>query len=211
MQCGRRKRVSASAALATSPSERPVTARSLPSQKYLRECLRYDEELGALFWLERPSAHFKDGIKHTAEHISAGWNAKYAGARYGCIVEEHQGGFYRTGQLDGQRWPEHRLIWRLLTGDEPQEIDHRNSDGLNNKIGNLRDATKTQNARNQRGWRARALPKGVHKPKHGRLVAQITTDRRLIYLGRFDTPEEAHAAYCEAARRLHGEFANFGH
>jgi hypothetical protein len=37
--------------------------------------------------------------------------------------------------------------------------------------------------------------------------AQIGYQGKVTNLGSFDTPEEAHAAYCEAAHRLHGEFA----
>jgi len=35
----------------------------------------------------------------------------------------------------------------------------------------------------------------------------IQSDGRIECLGTFDTPEEAYALYCEAAQRLHGEFA----
>ncbi len=44
---------------------------------------------------------------------------------------------------------------------------------------------------------------------YGKWKATIGHKRRKIYLGRFDTPELAYAAYCAAAKELHGEFACF--
>ena len=38
-------------------------------------------------------------------------------------------------------------------------------------------------------------------------VSKIKKDGKAIYLGYYRTPEEAHAAYRAAARRLYGEFA----
>lgn len=36
------------------------------------------------------------------------------------------------------------------------------------------------------------------------------SEGKKIHLGLFESPSEAHLAYCEAAKKLHGEFANFG-
>lgn len=44
----------------------------------------------------------------------------------------------------------------------------------------------------------------------GKWQAYITANRKRRHLGLFDTPEDGYAAYCESARKLHGEFANFG-
>jgi hypothetical protein len=38
-------------------------------------------------------------------------------------------------------------------------------------------------------------------------IAQIGHNKQHFFLGSFDTPEQAHAAYCEAAREHFGEFA----
>jgi hypothetical protein len=53
--------------------------------------------------------------------------------------------------------------------------------------------------------------KGVslHRPT-GKWIAFIMARGKHKYLGLFQTPEAAHARYCEAADELHGEFANHG-
>jgi len=40
----------------------------------------------------------------------------------------------------------------------------------------------------------------------GKWRAVVTADGIKTSLGYFETPEAAHDAYCEAARRLHGKF-----
>jgi hypothetical protein len=95
-------------------------------------------------------------------------------------------------------------------------IDHINGDRLDNRIENLRTATYSQNSANaKRHSRNTSGLKGASKRFKngkwtGRWQASITYQRKQINLGYFDTKEEAHAAYLEAARRLQGEFANCG-
>lgn len=100
----------------------------------------------------------------------------------------------------------HRLIMDAAPGEQ---IDHQNHDGLDNRRRNLRRATPSQNAANNRATANRAGYKGVgwHKQK-GKWRAYITVDRRTRHLGLFEDPWEAAQAYNEAAIEAWGEFAH---
>jgi len=104
----------------------------------------------------------------------------------------------------------HREIMGLKPGDG-LTVDHIDGDKLNNRRSNLRVCTIGENKCNQVGRRNGRQFKGVTFIKRlGKWQAQIQRDRTPRYLGIFSSPEEAHRAYCDAAKELHGEFANFG-
>ena len=101
----------------------------------------------------------------------------------------------------------HRTILEVPDG---MKVDHVDGNGLNNRRANLRQASHSQNICNQRR-RAdnRSGFKGVSPSRRTsrKWMARITVEGQRKRLGYFDTPEEAHAAYVEASRRLHGNFA----
>lgn len=117
---------------------------------------------------------------------------------------ERRGG--RSGKLINIAM--HRVLMGLDPGKDPI-VDHIDRDGLNNKRSNLRLCTWAENQRNRRGWSKHGV-KGVKPVYGGKWVGQIRLNGRLYRLGKFETIEEAHAAYCVAAKRLHGEFAHVG-
>lgn len=88
-------------------------------------------------------------------------------------------------------------------------VDHINGNGLDNRRVNLRMATNAQNQWNRKTSRSNPLGlKGVSWERRTcKWRARIGANGVNIMIGTFDTPEAAHEAYCEAARRLHGEFA----
>lgn len=109
----------------------------------------------------------------------------------------------------------HRVILARVLGRSLRKgelVDHRDGNGLNNRRDNLRVATPRENASNCRLYSSNTSNfKGVYwHNASGKWNAQIRVNNKRISLGYFDDPEEAHAAYCEAARKYHGEFANFG-
>lgn len=102
------------------------------------------------------------------------------------------------------------LMHRVIL-DSPKDIlvDHVDGDGLNNRRSNLRAASRSQNAMNSGAHRDNASGyKGVSWLSHRqKWTAWICADGQRNYLGVFDTPEAAHAAYAAAAQKLHGSFA----
>jgi hypothetical protein len=90
------------------------------------------------------------------------------------------------------------------------ETDHINRNKLDNRRGNLRRATHSQNMCN-RVVKSR-LPKSgyrgvVWRVARGKWSACINVKRKEHFLGYFADKEDAARAYDDAARRLHGEFA----
>lgn len=109
--------------------------------------------------------------------------------------------------VDGALYPAHSVIWAMIIGEWPPEIDHRNQIKTDNRWDNLRKATRQQNRANTPRHKDSSSPyKGIWA-RGKKWRARITVDYRPINLGTFNTAEEACAAYTDAARQYFGNFA----
>jgi hypothetical protein len=101
------------------------------------------------------------------------------------------------------------LLHRIVSGAKSGELaDHANGKSLDNRRQNLRVCDWYQNAWNQAPKRNKksGLPKGV-KHKGKRFSAEIKCRGKLTMLGCYDTQEQAHEAYAQAAKKMFGDFA----
>lgn len=112
--------------------------------------------------------------------------------------------------IDGKHYLSHRLAWMYAYGEWPEsDIDHINCIKDDNRLSNLRDATKSQNGMNSKTYSNNSSGfKGVSFHKK-RWRANIRLNGKQKHIGNFDTPELAHVAYCEAAGKHYKEFARF--
>ena len=185
-----------------------MAAKPLPDAELLRKLLRYDPETGKLYWRERTPDMFTAGAKLTQEQLCKGWNGKNAGKQ---AFNSRTGLGYRTGNIFGVGFRAHRVIWKIVTGDEPDIIDHINGDGSDNRWLNLRDGTRSQNQRNQRRRTDNASGcTGVFfykRLKKGR--AYMTVGGKQVGLGDYHLLEDAIRAR-KAAERKYGFHPNHG-
>lgn len=102
----------------------------------------------------------------------------------------------------------HRLVWLYVYGEMPSvDIDHINRVRDDNRIENLRLATKSQNAKNRSKRKDSTNKyKGVQKSGNG-WIAVLQKDGQRCYLGYFKNEEDAAKAYQEFATFTNKEFA----
>lgn len=101
----------------------------------------------------------------------------------------------------------HRIIWLIQTGRWPDaEVDHINGVKSDNRWANLRAADDVLNSQNRRRANSNNGTGflGVTQDKRtGLYVSRIGHEGRVHILGKYATPDEAHAVYVETKRRIH--------
>lgn len=131
-------------------------------------------------------------------------------SRVGFAAGTPQPRGYLAVEIYRRPYKVHRIAWLLTHGVWPAGvIDHRDGDTANNRIGNLRDSTQSQNGANSRTPRSnRSGFKGVSiHGQSGKWRAAITVRGRRVSLGLYKNPEDAAAAYIRAAKEAFGEYA----
>jgi hypothetical protein len=125
----------------------------------------------------------------------------------GTIAGNLQSSGYVVVQIKAKDYRYHRVIWLLVTGKWPEnQIDHINGIRNDNRFCNLREATQSQNGANTLSRSNSSGYKGVTKTRK-KWVARISLNNKRMTIGRYNTPEEAHAAYVAKAKELFGEYA----
>lgn len=118
---------------------------------------------------------------------------------------------YKQVGIDKKVYRYGRVIYLMFHGYLPECVSYIDSNPLNTRIENLREATPSQvNCyKNKKKLRNNtSVFKGVCFNKQvGKYKAYIKKKNVSYHLGYFDSPEEAYKAYCKAAKKLHGEFA----
>ena len=119
---------------------------------------------------------------------------------------------YLRGTINGKKYANHRIIFLMFNGYLPKKVDHRDNNPLNNRIGNLREATVPQNAHNSKKpitntsgvkgvvwhtqakkWQVQLQVNGVHK-----------------YFGQYHDIDVAKFIAETMRYKYHGQFANHG-
>ena len=177
-------------------------ARPLAKNFGWRDLFSYDNESGQLIHRVRSEWMFVD------RRSCSIWNAKNANKVAGTKRPDGYIGlcvFRKTIVA-------HLVVWEMHHGSIPKgfEIDHINRCKSDNRIENLRLATKSQNAANVSEKRKNNTSgvKGVYwSTRESSWIAEIIVRYKKIRIGTFNCKVDAANAYNAAATHHFGEFA----
>lgn len=169
----------------------------------------------------RPIVKVDTSVKLTAERLrmlldyDPDTGKFYRRTRHGGTVVGRETGTvsstsgYIMISADNRRYNAHRLAWLHVHGTWPVEVDHVNMDRSDNRLSNLREASRAENSCNrpvQRNNKSSGIKGVTWSHKRRKWLAQIGKDGKHYNLGAYSSIEEAATAYKDAADRLHGAF-----
>lgn len=160
--------------------------------KRVRELLSYDPSTGEFRWKVRRKLK--------------------AGSIAGCEFTNQDGKKYWRVSIDGKKYLAHRLAWLVTYGEfPPEQIDHIDGNGLNNRLENFRAVSNAENHRNRRNQSnntSGVSGVGWHKASR-KWQAYIAVNRKDVHLGYFTNKDEAISAR-KAAEIKYGFHENHG-
>lgn len=173
-----------------------MAIRPLPDTETLRKLVSYEPETGTLTWKARTPDVFRETAGRYSRAVACKtWNTKNAGKP---AFNSPHGKFHLAGAIFGEHHLAHRIAWAIHYGlRDFGMIDHINGNGLDNRITNLRLASREINAQNtSRRHDCTSGVTGVHRHIDKRWgtpnwTARIQCGKRRIFLGSFDCLEDA--------------------
>ena len=167
----------------------------------LRDILSYNHETGDLFWKHR-SDDFFESTTRSAKGQASNWNANNANKK--ALNNIDRDGYFR-GSIFSKNYRAHRIVWAIHYGTIPDKfIDHINGIKTDNRISNLRLVNNQENSKNQAKRQKNTSGYiGVtwHK-KAKKWIAQITIDYKNVYLGIFESKNDAITARLKAEKKF---------
>lgn len=134
------------------------------------------------------------------------WRSKRRGIKQGMIAGKRDINGYVVITFDGKTYRAANLAWRLYYGEWPdKKLDHKNRINNDNRINNLRPATRSQNNANTK--RKHRSMKGVYRYKKTKWIAKLTANGVYYHLGIFDCPLLAYIVVQNKHQELWGEFS----
>lgn len=164
------------------------------TQELLKSLFDYDSEAGRLIWKSSNRGRKAGQVAGTLQ------KCKKRGEAYRQITISMHGTEIITA--------EHRLVFLWHHGFLPKQLDHINMNKSDNRIENLRPSTPSTNQMNITVRKhTKSGLKGVHwDESRKKWMSRIKINGKHIFLGRFETKEDAHEAR-KHAQHIHGEFA----
>ena len=112
---------------------------------------------------------------------------------------------YCNVRFNNMRIYYHTIVWILTTGEDiptGMYIDHINGNRVDNRFENLRLVNDRENTQNRKVHRkGKLVGCSFHKPMN-KYIAKIQIGKKYIFLGYYNTEEEAHNIYVSACKHI---------